>query len=322
MRAILVENPGPTSRLVLREVPSPALGAQEVRIRVRATAVNRADLLQRRGLYPPPPGASPVLGLECAGEIIEVGSEVVGWSLGQRAMALLAGGGYAEEAVVHAGSCLPVPAPWSWAEAGAFMETALTAYLNLFKLGGLQRGGRALVHGGSGGVGTAAIAQCCEENVELYVTAGSAERVARCEDLGASGAINYRQQRFAEVLADTPVDVILDPIGGAYFNENVRCLAPGGALVLIGLMGGARAEINLAPLLLKRLRVLGSTLRSRSAQEKGEIIAGFAARFGPALQAGRLAPVLHHVMPAADAEEAHARLQAGEVFGKLALTWD
>jgi putative PIG3 family NAD(P)H quinone oxidoreductase len=317
MRAILVRE----GQLVVGEIPAPPLGDADIRIRVRTTAVNRADLLQRQGLYPPPPGASPVLGLECAGEVVEVGPAARGFALGERVMALLPGGGYAEEAVVHHGSVLPVPDGMSDDEAGAFPETFLTAFSNLFLpgLGALAAGETALVHGGGGGVGTAAITLLREARVPCLVTAGSAERCRRCVALGATAAIDHRREDFVararELTGGRGVDVLLDHIGGRYLARNLEALAPGGRLVEIGLMGGARAELDLAQLLVRRLSVIGSTLRGRSDTEKARIVEAFRARFGTA----RLRPVIDRVLPLDQAAEAHRLMQAGEHFGKIVL---
>ena len=323
MRAIVFDQPGDESVLRLGDAPAPALGAHDVRIRVRATAVNRADLLQRQGMYPPPPGASPLLGLECGGEIAEVGAAVRGWTVGDRAMALLAGGGYAEEAVVDAGSVLHVPAALSDDEAGAFPEVFLTAFLNIFMLGEVPDGGSVLVHGGGSGVGTAAISLCREAGMKVIVTAGSAEKCARCLAHGADVAINYRDGDFAPaVRAATDgkgVDVVLDAIGARYLEGNLAALGINGRLVVIGLMGGTRAEIDLAGLMVKRQRIIGSTLRVRPAAEKAAIVEAFRQRFGAALDAGRLKPVLDRVLPLAEAGEAHRIMKASTHFGKLGL---
>src|SRR5579883_3487840 len=306
MRAILVDEAREGRPLVLGELPSPPMGPADVRIRVRATAVNRADLLQRQGLYPPPPGASPVLGLECAGEIVEVGPAAAGFRPGDRVMALLAGGGYAEAAA-------------------AFPEAFLTAFSNLFLpgLGALAPGERALVHGGGGGVGTAAIRLCAEAGNPCYVTAGSPEKLARCRALGATEAIDYRHEDFAarirELTAGRGVDVVLDHIGARYLEKNLAALAVGGRLVEIGLMGGAQAEVNLGQLLVRRLAIIGSTLRSRSSAEKAAIVAAFRARFGEALAAGRLAPVIDRVLPLSEAAEAHRLMKESAHFGKIVL---
>ncbi|MBI2964123.1 MAG: NAD(P)H-quinone oxidoreductase [Deltaproteobacteria bacterium] len=323
MRAVVFERPGDEGVLHLGEAPSPTLGAGDLRIRVRATAVNRADLLQRQGLYPPPPGASPILGLECAGEVVEVGAAVGGWKPGDRAMALLAGGGYAEEAVVHAGSALHVPQEWSDVEAGAFPEVFLTAFLNIFLLGDPPPAGAVLVHGGGSGVGTAAISLCREAGLRVLVTAGSDEKCRRCLAHGADAAINYRSGDFAAPVRDRTggrgVAVVLDSIGGRYLAQNLSVLAPNGRLVVIGLIGGARGEIDLASLLMKRLQVIGSTLRARSVEEKASIVTAFEARFGAALRTGRLRPVVDRVLPLAEAAEAHRVVQSSVHFGKVAL---
>ena len=324
MRAILVREPGDERVLVVGDAPRPPLGAADVRIRVRTAGVNRADLLQRQGLYPPPPGASPILGLECAGELTEVGPAAHGLAPGQRVMALLAGGGYAEDAVVHHGSVLPVPDGMTDEEAGGFPEVFLTAFSNLFmpRLGHLAPGETALVHGGGGGVGTAAIRLLREAGHRVIVTAGSEAKCRRCLELGATAAIDYRTEDFAaraRELTGGGVDVILDHIGARYLAANLAALAPGGRLVEIGLMGGAVAELNLAQLLLRRLAVIGSTLRSRSNEDKAAIVEGFRARFGAALARGALRPVVDRVLPLEQAAEAHRLMQASEHFGKIVL---
>lgn len=323
MKAIVFDQPGDESVLHIGEVDPPTLGAQDIRIRVHGTAVNRADLLQRIGLYPPPAGASPVLGLECAGEVIEVGDEVRGWKTGDRAMALLPGGGYAEEAVVHAGSALPIPAALSYEQAGAFPEVYLTAFLNIFRLGAAPRGGSVLVHGGGSGVGTAAIQLCKEAGVRILVTAGSEEKCQQCRKLGADLAYNYRSGDFSvavkEATGGSGVDVVLDCIGAKYLSSNLSVLANDGRLVIIGLMGGVKSEVNLASLLTRRLQVIGSTLRTRSVESKAAIVEDFRQRFGAALEAGRLRPVIDRAFPLEKAGDAHRLVQASEHFGKVAL---
>jgi putative PIG3 family NAD(P)H quinone oxidoreductase len=324
MKAVVFDQPGDESVLRVGEVDAPALGPGALRIRVAAAGVNRADLLQRRGMYPPPPGASPLLGLECAGEVLEVGAGVAGWKPGDRAMALLAGGGYAEQVVVDAGSALPVPGALSFEEAAALPEVYLTVFLNVFELGALPERGRLLVHGGGSGIGTAAIGLAKLAGATLIVTAGSDEKCARCRALGADVAVNYRTGRFLDaVRAATDgagVDVVLDSIGAPYLADNLAALAVGGRLVLIGLMGGAKAELNLAALLARRLSLIGSTLRTRSLEEKARLVAAFRARFGADLAAGRIRPVVDRVLPFAKAGDAHRLLQASEHFGKVVLT--
>lgn len=310
--------------LEIAELPAPELATSSVRIAVRSAGLNRADLLQRRGLYPPPPGAPAVLGLECAGTVTERNPDRDRFAPGQRAMALVAGGGQAEEVVVDIGSVLPVPECFTDVEAGAFPEVYLTAFLNLFELGGMPEGGTALVHGGSGGVGTAAIQLIRESGGRVVVTAGSAERCRRCTELGATAAVDYHADDFEEACCETTsgrgVDVVLDCIGGSYLEKNLRVLVDDGRLVVIGLMGGGSGELDLRRLLSKRLRVIGSTLRALSVERKAEIVSAFLDRFGGALGAGRLRPVVDSVHPMAEVAAAHDRLASGEAFGKVVLT--
>lgn len=323
MKAIVYDEPGAESVLRLGEAPAPELQPGSLRLRVHAAGVNRADVMQRRGLYPPPPGASPLLGLECAGEVVEVAPGVAGWRTGDRAMALLAGGGYAEEVVVDAGSALPVPERLSWAEAAAVPEVFLTVFLNVFQLGGLADGGAVLVHGGGSGIGTAAIQLVKAAGGTVVVTAGSEPKCARCRELGADVAVNYNEADFEaaarEATGGEGVDVVLDSIGAPYLARNLASLRVGGRLVLIGLMGGGKAELNLALLLLRRLQVIGSTLRARPAPEKAAIVRGFQERFGTALEKGEIRAVVDRVLPLAQAAEAHRAMQASEHFGKIVL---
>lgn len=323
MRAVVSEGFGGPEVLSLGEVAAPELRPGQVRIAVRATSVNRADLLQRRGLYPPPPGASEILGLECAGVVSELATNVRGWRSGDRVMALLPGGGYAEQAVVDARALMPVPGFLSDAEAGAMPEVFLTAFLNLFQLGGLRAGDWALVHGGSGGVGTAAIAIARLAGARIAVTAGSPDRCRHCRELGADLALDYRLDDVAgavrEATAGAGVDVLMDCIGGSTLATNLELLRTGGRLVQIGLMGGPRSELDLRLLMSRRLTLIGSTLRSRPDAEKGAIVAAFLARFGEVLHSGRLRPVIHAELPLERAADAHRLLESGEVFGKLVL---
>jgi len=323
MRAVVFDQPGDESVLRVGEVEAPALGPGELRIRVAAAGVNRADLLQRRGMYPPPPGASPLLGLECAGEVIEVGAAVGGWRPGDRVMALLAGGGYAEEVVVDAGSALPVPDVLSWEEAAGLPEVTLTVFLNVFELGALPERGSVLVHGGGSGIGTAAIGLAKLAGAKVIVTAGSDAKCERCRALGADVAVNYRTGKFLDAVREATggagVDVVLDSIGAPYLADNLAALAVGGRLVVIGLMGGAKAELDLGVLLVRRLSLIGSTLRTRPVDEKARLVAAFRARFGADLAAGRIRPVVDRVLPFARAGDAHRVLQASEHFGKVIL---
>jgi putative PIG3 family NAD(P)H quinone oxidoreductase len=279
--------------------------------------------MQRRGLYPPPPGASPVLGLECAGTIDAVGAGVGDFRAGERVMALLAGGGYAEYAVAHAGSVMRVPARVAPEQAAAIPEVFLTCSLNLFDLAATPRGGAALVHGGGSGIGTAAIQLLRRAGVRSIVTAGSDEKCARCLELGADVALNYRSGPFGprvlEATGGRGVDTVLDPIGAPYLEQHLGCLAPGGKLVLIGLMGGARAEVHLGPIVTKRLSLIGSTLRARPVEEKAAIVKSFLARFGADLESGALRPIVDRVLPLEQAQAAHEALERSEHFGKVVL---
>jgi putative PIG3 family NAD(P)H quinone oxidoreductase len=326
MKAVIVEKPGDENALKLGEVAEPSIKVDEILIRVRAAGVNRADILQRQGFYPPPPGASEIIGMECAGDVAAVGSSVTGWKTGDRVMALLPGGGYAEKAAAHYGSAMKIPAPLSFEEAAGIPEVFLTVFLNLFMLAEIERGQTALIHGGGSGIGTASIQLLKEAGVRVIVTAGSDQKCEQCRKLGADVAINYKSGPFAPaVKAATEgrgVDVILDSIGGAYLAGNIESLAQGGQLVLIGLMSGTRAEIDLAALLRRHLRIYGSTLRSRSAEEKAQIVTAFLKQFGAALEAGRLRPPIYKALPAADAPSAHRMMQASEHFGKIVLKFD
>jgi putative PIG3 family NAD(P)H quinone oxidoreductase len=326
MKAIVVEKPGDESVLKIGEVPEPSIKPDEILIHVRAAGVNRADILQRQGFYPPPPGASEIIGLEVAGEVVAVGDSAKGWKAGDRAMALLPGGGYAEKAVAHYGSAMKIPAALSFEEAAAIPEVFLTVFLNLFMLAEIKRDETALIHGGGSGIGTASILMLKEAGVRVIVTAGSDEKCEQCRKLGADVAINYKSGPFAPAVKAATggrgVDAILDSIGGAYLAGNIESLAQGGRLVLIGLMSGTRAEIDLASVLRRHLRIYGSTLRSRPPAEKAQIVSAFVERFGPALEAGRLRPPIYKAIAAADAPTAHRMMQASEHFGKIVLRFD
>lgn len=324
MKAITIGEPGDESCMKIGEVEAPAMRPGSLRIRVAAAAVNRADLLQRQGMYPPPPGASDILGLECAGEVIEVADGVTDFAVGDRAMALLAGGGYSEEVVVSAGSAMQIPERLSYHEAAAFPEVFLTVFLNVFQLAKLEAGGSALVHGGGSGIGTAFIQLVKAAGATCVVTAGTDDKCKRCLDLGADVAVNYRTGDFVaaarEATAGAGVDVILDSIGGSYLEQNMGSLAVGGRLVLIGLMGGAKAEISLAQLMMKRLQVLGSTLRARPDLEKAGIVTGLMNQFAGDLESGKIGPVVDRVLPLDQAPEAHRVIKASEHFGKVVLS--
>lgn len=326
MRAVVFDRPGDESALRVAEVPAPECGPDEVLIRVAGAGVNRADLLQRRGLYPPPPGASEILGLECAGTVLEVGRGVQDVAVGNRVMALLAGGGYAEQVAAPAACVMATPASLSDLEAGGVPEVFITAFLNLFLIGGLEAGGTALVHGGSGGVGTAAIQLVKAAGARIVVTAGSDERCSRCRELGADAAVNYHEQDFVavarELTGDRGVEVVLDSIGAPYLDRHLEVLATGGRLVVIGLQGGSRAELDLPRLMQKRITIAGSTLRARPVAEKGRIIRAFLERFGAHLADRRIRPIIDRTFPFEQAAEAHRTLANGEIFGKAVLTPD
>jgi putative PIG3 family NAD(P)H quinone oxidoreductase len=324
MKAVVFDEPGDEEVLHVSEIPNPDLGDGEIRIAVAGAGVNRADLLQRRGLYPPPPGASEIIGLECAGTIAEIGTGVDGLALGDRVMALLAGGGYATEAVAPAVCAMRTPDGLTDIEAAAVPEVFITAFLNLFLIGQLESGSTALVHGGSGGVGTAAIQLAKAAAARVIVTAGSADRCRKCLDLGADAAFNHRADDFLAATLDATdgrgVDVVLDCIGGPYLERHLDVLAPSGRLVVIGLQGGATAELDLSLLMRKRLSITGSTLRARPIDEKGRIIEAFVRRFGPELVTGSIRPIVDRVLPLDEVAEAHRLLAAGEIFGKLVLS--
>ncbi len=323
MKAIVLDKPGDESVLKMGEVADPVPGPGQLLIRVRCASLNRADLLQREGRYPPPPGASEILGLDCAGEVAALGPGVGGFKLGERVMALLPGGGYAEKAVAHVGSVMRVPQALSDAEAAAIPEVYLTAFLNLFLVGAIKPRDSALVHGGGSGVGTAAIQLLKEARARSIVTAGTEAKCARCVEFGADVAINYAAGPFApkvlEATGGRGVAVILDIVGAPYLEQNLEALAQGGRLVLVSLLKGARGEIDLSRVQRRHARIIGSTLRSRAAEEKAEIVAAFINRFGGALEAGRLRPAIHRVMPLAEAPTAHRMMQASEHFGKIVL---
>jgi putative PIG3 family NAD(P)H quinone oxidoreductase len=325
VRAIVFDMPGDESVLRVGEAPRPVVDPGGVLIRVAAAGVNRADLLQRQGKYPSPPGASEILGLECAGTVIEVGGDGP-FEPGDRVMALLQGGGYAELAAVDARCVLPVPEGMTLIEAAAIPETFFTVFLTVFQLAVFGAGDWLLAHGGGSGVGTAAITLARLAGGHVAVTAGSDAKCKRCLDMGAEVAANYRERDFAaDLLAATNgrgVDVVLDVIGGPYLDRNLACLATGGRLVLIATMGGGHAPIDLRTLMRKRLTVIGSTLRARPIEERANVVAGFAGRFGAALAAGRIRPVVDRALPLERAGEAHRVVQASQHFGKVVLQVD
>jgi len=299
-------------------VPSPA----EILIDVKATAINRADLMQRKGLYPPPPGAPETMGLECAGIVMAIGRDVTHHQVGDRVCALLAGGGYAEQAVVDQGSALKIPDNLDFEQAAAIPEVFATAWLNLFIEAALQPGERVVLHAGASGVGTAAIQLCHAFGSESFVTAGSASKIEACLKLGAKGGHNRRDGGFIDALRalwPQGADVILDPVGASYLAENLEALTLNGRLVLIGLMGGSRSEIDLAKLMMKRLRVVGSTLRARPLEEKASIMAELSQYVWPKISQGEIVPIIQQVFPIQSASAAHELMASDETIGKVVL---
>ncbi|SEP63482.1 putative NAD(P)H quinone oxidoreductase, PIG3 family [Lentzea xinjiangensis] len=317
MRAITVREPGGPDVLEWTEVPDPAPGPGEVLIDVAASAVNRADLLQRQGLYPPPKGASDVIGLECSGTIAALGEGVAGWNVGDEVCALLAGGGYAEQVVVPAPQVLPLPAGVDVVTAAALPEVACTVWSNVVMDGRLKLGETFLVHGGAGGIGTHAIQVAKALGATVAVTAGSAERLARCAELGADITVNYRSQDFVAEVGQA--DVVLDNMGAAYLGRNIDVLAPDGRLMIIGMQGGAKGELPIGKLLTKRAMVMATGLRGRSVESKGAIVAQVREHLWPLVGSGAVRPVVGEVVPMADAARAHRLLDEGDVFGKVLL---
>ena len=321
MRAITLPSPGDADALVLADVPDAVAGLGEVLVEVTATAVNRADVMQRMGLYDPPPGASPYPGLECSGRIVALGREVTGWSVGDEVCALLSGGGYAELVAVPVGQLLPVPAGVSLLEAAALPEVVCTVWSNVFQLAALQPGELLLVHGGTSGIGTMAVQLARQHGARVVVTVGSPEKASRAEELGAERAIRYRDEDFVEVLRGLGgADVVLDNMGAAYLGRNVTALATGGRLVVIGLQGGVKGELDLGALLGKRASVHATSLRARSATEKAEIVTAVRDRVWPWLESGAVRPVVDQVLPLERAADAHRVLEASQHVGKVLLT--
>lgn len=323
MRAIVVTAPGDADVLAWQAVPDPVAGPGEVIVDVAAAAVNRADLLQRQGLYPPPPGAPEWLGLECSGTVTELGPGVTSLSIGDEVCCLLSGGGYAERVAVPAGQTMPIPAGVDLITAAGLPEVACTVWSNLVMVAHLQRGEWLLVHGGGSGIGTMAIQVARALGARVAVTAGSAEKLARCEELGAEVLINYREQDFVEVIAAETggrgVDVILDNMAAKYLERNIASLAPGGRLVIIGMQGGVKAEIDLGTLLRRNGTLHATTLRGRTPEQKAEICAQVERHIWPWIAAGIVKPVVDRVMPMTDAADAHRALEAGDVTGKIVL---
>ena len=323
MTAIEIREPGGPDVLVPASRPVPEPGAGEVLIRVAAAGINRPDVLQRTGGYPPPPGASDIPGLEVAGEIVALGDAVKGCKLGDQVMALVAGGGYAEYCAAPAAQCLPIPKGLDMVQAAAMPETFFTVWTNVFDRGRLKAGESFLVHGGSSGIGTTAIQLAHAFGARVFTTAGSAEKCAACVKLGAERAINYRDEDFVTVVRDATegagVDVILDMVGGDYIARNIKALAPEGRLCQIAFLGGSKAEIDFLPVMLKRLTLSGSTLRPRPVAFKAEIARSLAEKVWPLVEKGQVKPVIFKTLPLAEAAAAHRLMESSAHIGKIVL---
>ena len=324
MRAVEITKPGGPEVLALCERPEPVPRHEEILIKITAAGVNRPDALQRAGAYDPPKGASDLPGLEAAGEVVAVGAGVSRWQPGDKVCALLPGGGYAEFATTHQDHALPIPDGLNMIEAAALCETYFTVWSTVFMRGRLQAGERFLVHGGSSGIGTTAIQIAKAYGARVFTTAGSAEKCALCEKLGAEAAINYKTHDYvAEIKHLTEgegVDLILDMVGGDYIARNIRSLALEGRLVMIAFLGGPKAELNFARIMVKRLEVTGATLRPQSDQAKADIAEALRRQVWPLIDAGRIGPVIDQTFALADAAKAHARLESNGQSGKIVLT--
>jgi len=311
------------SDLLWKENPDPVLKEGEVLIHIKASAINRADLLQRSGNYPVPPGASPILGLECSGEIEAVSENVDNFKKGDQVCALLAGGGYAEKVSVPSGQVLKIPKGFSFEQAAALPEVFATAYFNLYMEASLSEGEKALIHAGASGVGTAAIQICKAKGNSCFVTAGTKEKISRCIELGAEGGTVRNVENFADSVAkwtdNNGVQVILDPVGANYLEDNMKSLSLEGRLVMIGLMGGAEASINLGLLMMKRLRIIGSTLRAQPIPKKTEIMNNLKENIWPSLESGDIKPIIDTVIPIEEVDKAHKLMESNQTFGKVIL---
>lgn len=324
MKAIEIAAPGGPEQLRMTTRPVPSCAAGEVLVRVAAAGVNRPDVMQRQGRYPPPPGASDLPGLEIAGEIAAVGAGVSGLSVGDRVLALLPGGGYAEYAIAAAPLCLPVPDGVTMIEAAAIPETYFTVWTNLFQRGGCKSGDTVLIHGGTSGIGTTAIQLANAFGARVYATAGSPDKCRACERLGAVRGIDYKTEDFVEVIRGATdgkgVDLILDMVAGSYVARNIEAAAMEGRIVTISLLGGAKAEINMGHLMQKRLTLTGSTLRTRTVAQKAIVAEAVRKNVWPLLTAGRAKPVIHASFPLAQASAAHTLMESSQHIGKIVLT--
>ncbi|AWF82228.1 NAD(P)H-quinone oxidoreductase [Microbulbifer sp. A4B17] len=324
MRFIDLPTFGGPEVMQLQEMDKPTPGSDEVLIRVAAAGVNRPDIVQRQGNYPAPPGASPVLGLEVAGEIVAVGEKVGRWQVGDQVCALTNGGGYAEYAVAPEGQCLPIPANLSLIEAAALPEAFFTVWTNVFDRAGLKQGEVILIHGGSSGIGTAAIQLARSFGARVFATAGTEDKCTACVALGAERAINYREENFVSVVReatdDRGADVILDMVGGSYINSNIRVAAKDGRIVNIAYLAGAKVEVNMMPVMLKRLTLTGSTLRARSPEVKSAIAKALLDKVWPLIEAGTICPQIAAQFPLDQVIDAHKLLESGTITGKVILT--
>lgn len=309
--------------LYIEHGPVPVPGADEVLIKVHSAGINRADLLQRNGLYPPPQDASPILGLEVSGTVQAVGENAGGWVVGDPICALTHGGGYAEYAVAPTGQCMPIPKGFSKAEAAALPEALLTNWHNLFQRAGLQLGEKVLIHGGASGIGTLGVIMCSTLGAEVYTTAGSDEKCRALEARGATRAINYKTEDFEAVLTDlglnNRINVILDMIGGDYIQKNLNLAAPEGRIVNIAYMSGFKAEVNFAPLLIKRITMTGSTLRAQTTAQKAVMVQEIMEHIYPHLESGKIKPLIDSIYPLEEVEQAHGHMQGGQHMGKIIL---
>ncbi|MFF8942391.1 NAD(P)H-quinone oxidoreductase [Streptomyces sp. NPDC014864] len=323
MHAITIPEPGGPEALVWDEVPDPVPGEGEVLVEVVASAVNRADILQRQGFYDPPPGASPYPGLECSGRIAALGPGVSGWAVGDEVCALLSGGGYAEKVAVPAGQLLPVPEGVDLRQAAALPEVTCTVWSNVFMIAHLRPGETLLVHGGSSGIGTMAIQLGRAVGAAVAVTAGTKEKLERCAELGAEVLINYREQDFVaevkEATGGAGADVILDNMGAKYLDRNVKALAVNGRLAIIGMQGGAKGELNIGALLAKRAAISATSLRARPLEEKAAIVAAVREHVWPLIAAGHVRPIVHREVPMGDAAAAHRIVEESSHIGKVLL---
>lgn len=326
MKAITFDAPGDPEVLHVSEVPDPVPGPEQLLVRVRATALNRADTMQRRGNYPPPPGESDILGLELAGEVEAVGAATHGFTPGERVFGLVGGGGYAEKALIDYRMAMPIPTGWDFVKAAAVPEVFFTANETLFTLGGLQGGETVLIHAGASGVGTAGIQMARHAGARVFVTAGSAEKIARTVELGAEVGINYKEEDFAariqELTNQAGVDLIQDFIGAGYVQRNLECLKIAGLLVLVGLMSGDQAEVDLGLIMRKRLRVIGSVMRSQPLENKIAITQRFRERWLPLLESGVIRPIIDTTFPLAEGAAAHRYMEENRNTGKIILVVD